>query len=219
MSTEKLGGTQRIFSGAIWNGLSQVIIQGSTILTTILVARELGPGPYGLVGMAAIFTALLAFFIEFGLLSSYILTDKPTKVDEGSIFTTSLILSATLYGLSFYLAPYVSAFYGENITEIIRVLFLQFLFVPFGIIPEASERKSMEFKKISISLSAATIISSALAITLAYLGAGAWSLVAQPIALISIKNTSLALQTKKYPQLYFTIKTAKRHLKTGWQFT
>jgi O-antigen/teichoic acid export membrane protein len=75
-------------------------------------------------------------------------------------------------------APLVSAFFGDaKLTDISRVIAIQFLFFALGVIPDAQLQRALEFKWRSILELSAGVVNAAVTLGLALAGFGVWSLV------------------------------------------
>ena len=173
---------QKTISGMIWSSLQRFGTMGINFISNIVLARLLTPDDYGCIGMLMIFIALSNTFIDGGFGSALIQKKRPTSEDYSTIFYWNIILSVILYILLFFLAPTIADFY--NITLLSKVLQVQGVILiinALGIIQANQLRKQLKFKAIAQVTLTASIISVIVAIAMAYMGYGIWSLVAQQI--------------------------------------
>lgn len=147
------------------------------ILSTLILARILTPEHIGLFSVAAIFTGIAQMFRDFGI-SEYIIKEKTiTKAMLSAAFTSSVIIAWPIAFLLMAVSPLIGGYYSEvDIPGLILILTCNLFFSPFGSIPMAVMRKTMNFKPISYANIANTIVNAGASIVLAYMGFGAYSL-------------------------------------------
>jgi teichuronic acid exporter len=164
---------------------------GSQLITwgiTIYVMRLLNPSDYGLLSMATVFLALLGMFAEVGLGPALVqkaeLTPQTVQRAYGVIWSVNLILFALL-NLG---AGLIAGFYSEpRLVPVLRVLSLQFMVIPFSVIPEVMLQRRLEFKWRSLIELATAVITSFLTLGMALTGHGVWSLVAGMLSTVVCK--------------------------------
>ncbi len=164
--------------GLKWSLLSQVFTQITTLVVGIILARLLSPEEFGLIGMVTVITGFATVINDFGFGSALIQKKDITENDLSSVFWLNLILSTSVALLVCAAAVPISRFYGipllENITY---ALSLPFLFTGLGLVQKSQLVKRLDFKRqFRINLTA-TLLSSFIAIYLAYTDWGVWSLV------------------------------------------
>jgi len=212
--------TFKLLRGSLWNGVSQFGSQALNLAITILLARRLTPADFGIFGMAVIFTAFIGYFSEFGLTAGLIQRKEIDSLDIDSVFWISAALSCMLYALMFLGAPYISAFYDEpRLTLLVRVVFLGFLIMPFNFIPEVLQTKRLEYRKITAAELFSVLFSGIVAVSLACIGYGVWSLVWQNLAKTASRAAAIGWLTGWRPKLQFSWKRLRTFLETGIHFT
>lgn len=144
----------------------------------IILARLLSPKEYGLVGMLAVFLGIANTFIITGFGEALIQKSNPSKVDYSTVFFTNIFTAVVFFGLFFFSAPMVSAFFGEpELEKILIVISLTIIINAFGMVPHIPLLKSMNFEVLAKISVLATFLSGIVAIILAYSDYGVWSLV------------------------------------------
>jgi teichuronic acid exporter len=164
---------------------------GSQVITwgiTIYVMRLLNPSDYGLLSMATVFLALLGMFAEVGLGPALVqktdLTPQTVQRAYGVIWSVNLVLFALL-NLG---AELVAGFYSEpRLVPVLRVLSLQFLVIPFGVIPEVMLQRKLEYKWRSLIELATAVTTSFVTLGMALTGHGVWALVAGMLSTVVCK--------------------------------
>ena len=182
---------QQTISGMIWSSLQRFGTMGISFISNIVLARMLTPDDYGCIGMLMIFIALSNTFIDGGFGSALIQKKRPTSEDYSTIFYWNIFLGIALYAVLFFCAPFIADFYNiPLLTEVLRVQGIILVINALGIIQANQLRKQLKFKSIAQVTLAASLFSVIVAIVMAYMGCGVWSLVAQQIV-TSLVTTSL----------------------------
>lgn len=169
---------QKAVKGAAWLGVGSVYRQFASLLVTGILARLLMPEAFGLVGMAAAFTAFIEIFQEFGLSHAVIQRKDITDEQLSTIFVVTVCLGAVLGGVTVLASPLVAAFFGEpELSTITKLAGLGFFIGSFVHVHAALLRKALDFRKLVVLGMISTLVSSAVGITLALLGFGVYALV------------------------------------------
>lgn len=168
----------RIIAGLGWTAGGRFVGQLVAWGVSIIVIRILSPQDYGLLAMAAVLTGFVALFSELGLGWAVVHAREVNTATLRKVFGLVILVNGGLSVLVFALAPLVAVFFGENrLTEIIRVIAIQFLIVAPGVIPDAILQRELEFKRRSFVELSATIAGGAATLGLALTGFGVWSLI------------------------------------------
>jgi len=201
MSTSK----KQIASGFVWTGLQLVINQGFAFVIRIVLAKFLYPEEFGLVGMAVVFTGFVQVLNDLGIASALVQKKKEdlSEIHYYTAFWTGVIWSVTLYVLiSFIISPLAAHFYSEPKLELlIPVLSLGILSSPVNMIHKAQLTKRLNFKRIAIIDNIANVSAGVLALILAFVGAGVWSLAFNSVASILIAMPLYFSATKWLPKM------------------
>lgn len=205
-------------NGLFWSFSNLLANQGIQFILQIILARILVPKDFGLVGMITVFIAVSQSIIDSGFSSSLIREKDPSKEDYSTVFYFNLLMAVVLYVILFFSANAISIFFREpKLVSILRVLALVLIINSFGLIQRTILIKNIDFKtqtKISISSS---IISGIIAIFLACLKFGVWSLIIQTILMQFIQSLLLNLSGKWFPSLIFKKESFKRLFGFGWK--
>jgi glycosyltransferase involved in cell wall biosynthesis/O-antigen/teichoic acid export membrane protein len=145
-----------------------------------LVARLVQPEEYGLFNMAAVLINLLEGSYDLGIRRALIYFGG--AVGAASLRRTGFVLSIgaglVLSVLLFALSPLAAAFYGEvRVRGLMQVLSIYFGIACLGVVPDALLQQRLAFNRRFWPSIAAPAGRYAIAIPLAALGLGAWSLV------------------------------------------
>jgi hypothetical protein len=167
-------GTGRSFDRAVaWNAVSKVSTRLVLFLVTIVLARLLTPADFGLVGMAAIVTGLVAMFAEFGFASALIQKLQVTEDDIATAWTSSILLGLVVTLACVLLAPLAARlFRSDQLVGPLQGSALGILVVSFGITPRALLYRRMDFRSTAIADVGGAAVYGAVGIGMALAGAG-----------------------------------------------
>ncbi len=185
-----------------WTYLGKFAAMALQFFIGIILARILGPEPYGLVAIALLIVGLGGLLAEGGLGAALIQSPEITSQDIRSVFSTQLVIGWCIAGLLASFAPWIADFFNNPAAvPVIMVMTLTFLIQPFGQTATALFRRRLEFKTLQIVSLASYLVGYLLiGIPLAYSGFGVWSLVTAQLLQISIK-AGLAYSLSRHPIL------------------
>jgi O-antigen/teichoic acid export membrane protein len=180
---ESTGLRRRTISAISWNGAAQFLVQALQFLTSMAMARLLGPGEFGLMAMVMVFSGFASIFSDMGLGAALIqrkdLSDRHINtafwINVGmGVFLTSLFLGA---------APLVAGFYHQPQLRLVTAL-VSLTFIPTALTGAqyALLDKSLNFRARFWVEATSAFGAGVIAIGMALKGFGVWSLVGQLIA-------------------------------------
>jgi PST family polysaccharide transporter len=171
-----------------WNYIGRLISLSMQFAIGILLARLLGPEPFGLVAIALFVQGLGGLFAEGGLGSALIQSKEISDHDIRSVFSTQIVIGIIMSSAIAGTAPLLAAFFHEpKATPVIMIMALSFTIQAIGQTASALIKRNFEFKKIQIiSLISYCIGYLGLGLPMAYLGYGVWSLVTAQLSQVSI---------------------------------
>lgn len=203
--------------GVGWSAVDNITQHLVTFVVGIVLARLLSPEDYGLLGIIAIFTTVCQTLINGGFTSALIRKKDATDDDYNTVFIVNLIMSLLLYGVIFICAPLIAEFFKrEELIALTRVSSLGMIIGALAIVQRARLTKRIDFKaqtKISFT---ASVFSGFIGITMAFLGFGVWSLVAQMLSSRVIRTALLWVVNKWIPQLRFSSESFRDLFGFGW---
>jgi O-antigen/teichoic acid export membrane protein len=186
----ELGGL--VVRGVGWMMASQVAVQALGFVTTIVVARFLGPREVGLATEALVFSSLGLVIVDFGFGSAVIQRATLTEADKSTAFWAGMGLGVTLTLAGVALSWPIASVYGEpRVQPLFAVLSLTFLFTAPGIVQAALLTRELHFRSLEIRTIAATAVSCAAGIALAVLDFGAWAIIVQTLVISGVSTALL----------------------------
>jgi len=194
-----------VLKGVIWSGVQIIVNQGFAFIIRLVLAKLLFPEQFGLIGMAVIFTGFVQVLNDLGIGAALVQKKDEDLRNEHfhTAFWTGIGWSISLYVImSFLISKLAADFYNEPmLIKLIPVLSLGILCSPINLVHKAQLTKSMSFKKIAFIDNTSNIIAGCIAMALAFLGMGVWSLVFNSVASIVISMPLYFKATKWFPKL------------------
>jgi PST family polysaccharide transporter len=195
---------RKTVTGTLWTYAAHysgkiVNLIGVTILARLLSQEEFGVASYALVVIS------LLDFPGLGIGPSLIY-HKREKDRTNTAFWLAILIGVIMTAATALLAPLVGLYFQDaRAVPVTRALSVYFILVAFGVIPSSLLNKQLSFKRKFIPDLAGAINKGVVAIMLALVGFGAWSLVAGN--LINTLTTTIVLwfvwRSSWRPELHF----------------
>jgi lipopolysaccharide exporter len=204
--------------GVFWTGGGQVIRQIIQIFTSVLLARLLMPGDFGLVAMAGLFVGFTGLLVDFGIGAAIIQSHRLNDVALTSSFWMSLAVAATLALILLLAARPIAAFYDDpRVAPILAVLSIGLLISGLITVPKAIVHKAMNFAGLAKAEVVGSLSGALTATAMATTGWGVWSLVAQPLVGSSVTMILMWWAASWWPRLSFAWSTVRQlvHFSVG----
>ncbi len=197
---------EKTAKGLFWAALNSGTIQLLNLVFGIILAKQLSPGDYGIVGVLTIFTLIAGNLQSSGFTQGLTNIKSPTANDYNAVFWFNISVSAVLYVFLFLCAPLIAQyFHTPELTALSRFVFLNFFISSFGIAHNAYMFKNIMAKERTITGFVALTLSGICGITMACNGMAYWSLAWQSVLFAFIQNICRYYFTyKKWrPSLHF----------------
>jgi O-antigen/teichoic acid export membrane protein len=172
-----VGGAAR--AGA-WSAIDIVVRQSVQFIVSVVLARLLSPADFGISALVFFFTGFGIALVEGGFATALIQRQDTTRQQESALFWMGLALSAGLGLLLVLLAPFIAEFYGYLVLEpLMWLAALHLQVVAVGVVPTALMIRALRFDLLAKIALLGALISGAVAIVSAAMGAGVWALALQ----------------------------------------
>ncbi|MCB9495452.1 MAG: lipopolysaccharide biosynthesis protein [Fibrobacteria bacterium] len=182
----------RTIAGMTWTFLENFGNKSIQFAVGIFLARMLTPTEYGLVGMVMVFLALSHVVMDSGFSQALIRKRDCRPEDLNTAFAFNMATGLALYLVVFAAADFIAAFFGQpQLAGLSRVAGLVLVINATGIVQRAVLSRALDFKAQAFASVVATLVSSLVAVAMAWKGFGVWSLVAR--MLVEGAVTSLIL--------------------------
>ena len=190
-----------------------------TISSTLVLARILTPTQIGIFSMCAAFTTVAGILRDFGV-SEYLIQERElTKEKIRAALGIALLVAWTIGILIFFSRGLFADYYKEQgLAEVLAVLSLNFLILPFASPSFALLSREMAFGKIFAVQTTSNAVQSVTAVVLGYKGYGYMSLAWAPVAGILVQTTILAFLRPDGTLLLPSLKQASSVLNYGSMF-
>jgi lipopolysaccharide exporter len=148
MADAKLHVGRSLLSGGIWMAALRWAIRGIGLINTVILARLLSPGDFGLIAMAMTVIGLVEVLGYAGQQMALIRHPEPTRAHYDSVWTLSILLSALLTLLLWAGAePAALYFHEPRIVWLVRVLALRTLVGGFENVGVVAFRRDLRFDR------------------------------------------------------------------------
>lgn len=179
--------------------LRKKVLQSSALLTVakwirqavraasyIILARLLDPSDYGIATLAQVPIGLLGIAAAAGMGSALVSTRAEIEKAAPHGLLLTLAVATMLTAVSLVLASFYADALGQpELTDVCRAMAIVILCDGLYPIPMAMLSRTMSFRWIAIADTVSTILGIGIAIILAYLGFGYWSLVWSSIGTVA----------------------------------
>ncbi len=191
------GFARRVRSALVWRWGSQVLAQAITWASTLAVVRLLEPSDYGLFAMTQVVLAALTFLNGYSFATSLIQSDEIDDRRVSQVFGMLLLANGLLAAAQFLLAPVAAAYYGQPlVADMLRIQAALFLATPFIALPSALLARRIEFRNQGMVNLLCALVGASVALALAWMGFGVWSLVYAPLAMAATRAAGLTIAAR-----------------------
>jgi O-antigen/teichoic acid export membrane protein len=198
---------ERVASGVAWSIGEKICTAMMQAVVSIVVANRIMPMDMGIMAVLTVFTALAQVVVDSGFSQTLIRKSTPTESDYKAVFRFNILSSIIIYALLSAIAPAIARYYEwPLLAHVAPVLFLLIPLNALCVIQNTIMVREFRFAQLSTIITISTLFSGVIAIAMALMGFGIWSLVGQRVSLMAIKAILLWWQSSWRPQ---------RDIKTG----
>lgn len=195
--------------GTAWNYLIFGLSKGVTFVATVILARLLSPGEFGLMALSLIVIGYLDTFSGMGVENVVIYKQDNVEHNSNVAFTLGLVFNTIISVTTFLIAPLVATFFDDpRVTDILRVLSIIFIIWGLGNIHAARLKKELQFRQTLLPELGKSIAKAVVSISLAFAGYGVWSLVWGQIAANVAASSLYWLVYRWRPRLTLDMRTS-----------
>ena len=211
---------KKIITNIVWRFFERTGTQLVTLAVSIVLARMLAPGLFGVLAMIVAVVAVLRVPIENCLGHALIQKENADGADFSSAFFCNLVASTFIYAFVFFLAPPVAERAGDpGLTAVIRVLGLSIPLSAFKSVQQAYAERNMLFRKFFFASLGGTLLSGIVGVLLALKGFGLWALAAQYLLDLAVDTILLWIIVRWRPAAVFSADRLRTLLSYGWKLT
>ena len=174
------------------------------------MARLLGPGAYGVMGMANLLMVFILNFRDLGTGSAIVQRKFVSDRLLSSLFWVNNALGLALAVLVCAASPAAAKFFKTpELVAILCVLSISFWLMSCGIVHSSLLIREMRFRPLAAADLSAGLVSFLVALILAYKGFGVWSLVYANIANSLVSSAGYWIGSGWHPSLEFDLAEVK----------
>ena len=172
--------TQRTVTAGQWRLASSVVQGALQFGVGVLLARLLRPEDFGVMALAYVVVGFASIVSDLGLGPALVQRQPLTSRHVRVVATTSVLLGIGIAGLLFLIAPLAAPLLRHSsVPAVLRALALSFVVGGVGATARALLQRALDFRRLFLIDSVSYIVGYALvAVTMALMGFGVWSLVA-----------------------------------------
>jgi lipopolysaccharide exporter len=199
-----------------WNYLVFALGKSSTLVMTVVLARLLSPAELGLFALALLVVNLFDYVKDLGIGAALVQRSESWDRLAPTGLTLSVgfgVLAAGLVAATADLAA--DAMNAPGLAGLVRALAVALLFSVAAVVPLARLRRELDFRKRLVPELAGAVVKTAVAITLAVQGFGAWSLVWAQLAAVIVTSTLYWMVSRQSLRFGFDRQAALALLRFG----
>ena len=173
---------QKALRGVVWTAIEKWGSQACSLVVFLVLARLLTPDTFGLVALANVFLGFMQIFLEQGFAQALIQRENLTEKHLNAAFWSQIACGILLAIISFVSVGFVADFFKQpKLIPILQCLSLVFIINSFSHVQKAILNRKFDFKIMAMRSLWAMVISGLVGTTMAFVGYGVWSLVAQQL--------------------------------------
>ena len=217
---------KKVTFGVKWATASLVVVRMVRFVTLVVLARILTPEIFGLVAMANVVVETIGVIREIGFGAAYIQRqdkeENSAKIAANTAFIFGLIISLILFAGLLLFSPKIALFFKlEALENVVKVMAFTFIIDPVLGICGVILNKELEFGKIATGEITQIVAYSIIAVLLAFLGFGVWSIVLGTLISKLIHTIVLLYFSGWRPTVQVDLRVAKEMFAFGkymWAF-
>ena len=204
------------FRNVIYTSLNKGATLVCIAVTTSVVARNLSPSDYGVVGFAGIIIGFLAHFSDVGVGSAAIRSPNLDQRGLRTAFTLKIILSSGAFVAALLIAPFAHYFFQHPATgNVVRFLALNFLISTIGFSPQVTLMREQNYRTLVIPGVASAVARCILAITLILYGWKYWAVIFADVGANLVGGIAIQLARRIPIRFEFDWTDAREYLRFG----
>lgn len=176
-------------NGIVWTGLEKFLVYGINFVQGIVLARLLRPDDFGLTAMLGIFLAVGSALAETGFGTALVADGGKYACFESQAFRWNVGIATAIFAVLFVAAPFVADWYGIPVlAPLMRVMAIGLIINAASVVATARLTRELQFRKLAWMNSLPVLVGSMLAIGMAAMDFGVWSIVALGLASSSLRT-------------------------------
>lgn len=205
-------------SGVLWLTAQKWAIRVLGFVTIAVLTRLLSPQDFGTVAAASTILPFFYLLADLGFAAYIVQVANADQRMLSTAFWYSLSAGMVLCAALVAIAPLMGIVFGDpRVVPVLQALSLWVIFTAFGSVPMAILRRNMSFARLAGQGAIAAVIAQAVAMAMAFSGAGVWALVGQSLVAPVITSILAWISTRWNPNLMFSRREFSRMTRYGGQ--
>jgi len=209
---------EKAISGAKWITISTIVVALVQMLRLMILTRFLGKAEFGIVAIITFVLGLTYTFSDIGFSAGIMHEKDVDEKDFSSLFWTQLLIFFVIYFILSCTSPLIASFYNERaLSHLIPIALFDLVLAGIGKLYDTVLQKTMQFKKIAFRNIISALCSVVVAIILAILGFGIYSMILSTLtqSLINHLWNFITGQQQYKIHLFCSVKRIKPYFKIG----
>lgn len=210
--------TKQVVKGTAWMSASTAVVALFQILSLVVLTRFLTKSEFGIVAIVTMVLGIVHTMADLGFSAVVMHKSNLSEKEFSSLYWIQLILFVIIYLISIAISPLIASFYNEqSLSYLIPISLSALIFMGIGMLYNTMLQKNKEFKTLAIRNIVASSSSFALAVILAVLGFGVYSLILSTLFQTAVLHLWNFISGIKYIKVkrYINIGEVKPLIKIG----
>jgi len=203
----------------LWSFAERYTSLAVTVVSTMLLSRLLTPAQVGVFSLCAAVTAVAGTLRDFGI-SEYLIQERELNRSKlRAAFGVAIMIGWGIGACVFLGRSLVATYFNEpGVAQVLTVLALNFLILPFASPAFALLNREMAFRKIFVLQTVSNTVQSVAAVGLAYTGHGFMSLAWAPVISMMVQTLMLLYMRPSESMILPSLHGTSQVLKYGSVF-
>lgn len=191
----------------IWDFFGKIARSGMGFIISIFLARLLEPSEFGLIAMVMVIIGMAEIFTDIGLGGALIQRRRVLPIHYTSVFYFNISIASVLTAATYFSASTIADFYNNaELIPLAEVMSISFIIGAFSSLQSIKLRKELNYGLLTRMQLISAFTSGVVGVSLAFYGAGVWSLVVQNLLQGIIYNVLIWNSAQWKPSLQFSFK-------------
>jgi len=175
------------------------------IIATLVITRMITPDDFGEVALVMTFCQIASLAVASGFGEGLMYRVNNSQAMFSSVFFFNVGVAVGLYLLLFACSDIIASFYAmPRLSILFKVACLNIIVYSLSYIQKTRKQMELDFKSLALISLIASLIGSAIGISLAYMDYGVWSIVLLTLSINVIEMLLLWFLSKWKPSLTFS---------------
>jgi PST family polysaccharide transporter len=203
------------YTGAFWAAAGSLIRYALAGIITLILTQLLDPRDFGLVALTYLAHQLIAHTALVGFHDALIQRPTLEDADLDSAFWSIILTCGTGAILVIVLAPFLARWFNQPLlAPLLIVMAFAAMLRALSTVQRALLNRRLDFRTPTVARAAGLLLGGILAVLLALLGGGPWSLIAE-VTMIDLVGAIWVWRTVHYVPRWRVDRSSLRHL---WAF-